>query len=913
MGEPASPPCPGAEELRLFVLGQLPGEPAARLEEHVRSCAACRETVRTAATLPETRFPIPSTCAPPGSAEAGPLGSPYAFLTPPTQEGELGRLAGYRILGVLGAGGMGIVFLAEDPHLDRRVALKVMSPALALSEDGRQRFLREARAAAAVEHDHIVPIYQAGQDGDVLFLAMPLLRGESLEAQLARPGHLPVAEVLRLGRELTLGLAAAHARGLVHRDIKPANVWVEAGTGRVKILDFGLARAISEARPGQAAGLLSGTGMRAVAIEPQAAEVALPLTQAGTIVGTPAFMAPEQAQGRPVDGRCDLFSLGCILYRLLAGELPFQGADTAATLLAVVGHHPPALAERRPDVPAALSRLVMDLLAKDPAQRPTGAQEVIRRLDAVRQTEPGKRKGRPWLRKRYLVPALVLAVAVLGIVQLRRGFASPGELTQAHQSLAADCAACHGEPRPVLGYAPPREDQRCQKCHMDSAMTATHHASQKVSLTPNCGTCHSDHRGRSSSLHHVADRDCLVCHKDLGQAMEGKSGYANTVGTFVDEHPDFRDLHKGDPGKLKFNHKYHMTPGIALAKGGKEFTLEKIAADSRPRYREAQADKKDTAPVALQCGSCHQPAHPDQPSREDQPDPAEDRAGWEKWGREYYRQRLSRRRPGTGFLLPPQKPGAYMAPINYETHCAACHPLDYDNPRIYKPIPHGKQPNEVKAFLTAVYSEKYRRNPQELAARPVAFFPLPGKSFGSANGPTPGPELIQQKVDIWMRSLLEGKRTCGECHVAADGGDLTVTTRVIARPQVPAVWLEHARFDHNAHTVRGISCKECHTGAYDTGDRDRLAAYSLPRKGAETVMIEGIQNCRRCHSPAPAARFTRAGLQAGTDCATCHSYHHGKAGLGGQREAGLNATPVRQLEALLRLRGGEVTHATPAP
>ncbi len=182
----------------------------------------------------------------------------YAFLRPAKGPGELGWLGSYRVLKVLGAGGMGIVFLAEDPQLQRHVALKVMRPTLASNSAARQRFLREARAAAAIEHDHIVGIFQVAEDRGVPFLAMPFLKGESLDARLNRDSSLPVPEVLRIGREIAEGLDAAHQHGLIHRDIKPGNIWLEdkgraerrqppggseAG-GRVKILDFGMARTV---------------------------------------------------------------------------------------------------------------------------------------------------------------------------------------------------------------------------------------------------------------------------------------------------------------------------------------------------------------------------------------------------------------------------------------------------------------------------------------------------------------------------------------------------------------------------------------------------------------------------------------------------------------------------------------------
>src|SRR5262249_31312881 len=149
--------------------------------------------------------------------------TPYAFLAPAEQADEIGRLGSYRVLKVLGAGGMGVVFQAEDTALQRKIALKAMLPSLAANESAKQRFLREAQAAAAVEHDHTVGIYQVGEDGGVPFIAMLFLKGESLDDRLKREGTLPIAEVVRIGREAARGLAAAHAQGLVHRDIKPAN------------------------------------------------------------------------------------------------------------------------------------------------------------------------------------------------------------------------------------------------------------------------------------------------------------------------------------------------------------------------------------------------------------------------------------------------------------------------------------------------------------------------------------------------------------------------------------------------------------------------------------------------------------------------------------------------------------------
>jgi serine/threonine protein kinase len=264
-------------------------------------------------------------------------------------------LAHYSVKRLIGEGATGLVFLAEDTHLARAVALKVLRPELADGTEVRERFVREAQAMAAISHDHIVTVYQVGRDGGVLFLAMECLRGVSLQGWLER-GRKPSTEVtLRIGREIASGLAAAHRKGLVHRDIKPANIWLEAPSGRVKILDFGMARSERDAS----------------------------ITQAGTVMGTPAYMAPEQARGEGAGPGSDLFSLGCVLYRLCAGRLPFEGDTILAVLSALASDTPRALRDIDPDVRPAVDELVMRLLLKDPTARPASAQAVVEAIRAI--------------------------------------------------------------------------------------------------------------------------------------------------------------------------------------------------------------------------------------------------------------------------------------------------------------------------------------------------------------------------------------------------------------------------------------------------------------------------------------------------------------------------------------------------
>jgi serine/threonine protein kinase len=283
------------------------------------------------------------------------------FFQPPQNLNEVGRLAHYRLLRCLGEGGMGVVYEAEDTKLQRRVALKILLPIHGVDSKARERFLQEARAMARLSHPHIVTVYEVGEvhtadsQRDLPYLAMQLLQGETLEARLLRGGPLGQIHAVRVAREGAEGLSAAHARGIIHRDIKPSNLWLEEPHGSVKLLDFGLAREI---------------GARG-------------LSTAGLIIGTPAFMSPEQAHGDLLDPRADLFSLGCVLYTILCGEVPFDASSVMATLTRLAVYEPPPLIQRIPEIDPDLSQLVQQMLHKEPAGRPTSAQEVVERLRAI--------------------------------------------------------------------------------------------------------------------------------------------------------------------------------------------------------------------------------------------------------------------------------------------------------------------------------------------------------------------------------------------------------------------------------------------------------------------------------------------------------------------------------------------------
>jgi serine/threonine protein kinase len=306
----------------------------------------------------------------------------FPFLLPEGPE-ELGWLAHYRVLSLIGEGGMGFVFLAEDPRLQRKVALKVMRPTMAQDETARQRFLREARATASLRSDNIVTIYEIGQAEDVPYIAAELLHGRPLDAWLKEGNRPAPAQVLDFGIQIAHGLDTAHRSGLVHRDIKPANLWLEEPLDRIKILDFGLVR--------------DAKGSRG-------------LTVMGQMLGTVGYMAPEQAEGLVVDERSDMFSLGCVLYELACGERPFLGKTTTAVLKAVVQQDPIPVATRNTELPVEFSNLVTQMLAKKPADRPASVAEIARRLEESKAALHGR--GRASIDSyRGLI-----AVVILGIV-----------------------------------------------------------------------------------------------------------------------------------------------------------------------------------------------------------------------------------------------------------------------------------------------------------------------------------------------------------------------------------------------------------------------------------------------------------------------------------------------------------------
>ncbi len=315
---------------------------------------------------------------------------------------ELGpgaRLGPYEILAHLGAGGMGEVWRARDPRLGREVALKVLQADVSHDEEWRRRFEREARSAASLSHPHVCAVYDVGREGTRDYLVLELLEGETLEARLER-GALPYPEVLRLGAQIAAALAAAHASGLIHRDLKPGNVMlVSAG---VKLLDFGLAKLVLEAAPSAGNTLGSTAGMG--------------LTRHGSLLGTVPYMSPEQAAGKPVDARSDIFALGAVLYEMATGERAFPGQTSAEVLSAILTRDPPAISKLRPATPAGFDRLVAGCLAKDPADRWDSAHDLSIRLRTPEVEVGPSGEGASRAPRRRVVAAVLFVGVLLGAV-----------------------------------------------------------------------------------------------------------------------------------------------------------------------------------------------------------------------------------------------------------------------------------------------------------------------------------------------------------------------------------------------------------------------------------------------------------------------------------------------------------------
>ena len=314
------------------------------------------------------------------------------FLKPPSHPEMLGRMDGFEIEQMIGQGGMGVVYKSFDTELNRPVAIKVLADHLASNGVARQRFAREARAAAAVMHPNVVPIHSVNSNAQRPYIVMTLVSGRSLQAHVSKHGPFSVKDIIRIGKQIAAGLAAAHREGLVHRDIKPANILLEKDVSRVMITDFGLARAADDAA----------------------------ITQTGWLAGTPHYMSPEQVTGQEVDPRSDLFSLGSVLYFMATGREPFRAELPVAILQKISTEEPMVVRSINSDITVTISNLIEKLLSKNPDHRFQSAEEVEQTLTQyLAHLEQPKLQPKPkikLIRKSYGIQKILNWL--LGIVAL---------------------------------------------------------------------------------------------------------------------------------------------------------------------------------------------------------------------------------------------------------------------------------------------------------------------------------------------------------------------------------------------------------------------------------------------------------------------------------------------------------------
>ncbi|MEM9645226.1 MAG: serine/threonine-protein kinase [Planctomycetota bacterium] len=394
---------PTPEQLNALIQGVLSDQDNQRFTGHLEACETCQEKLQTIATgeIPvdslvqglkeldpsdksalwhamekvdqDVRKAIAVSQADtaagisPGSTNTSSVSVPQPvvaqrpadldFLEPSDDPAYVGKLHHFQIARVIGRGGMGIVLEAFDTHLQRAVAVKVLTPQFQSNEIARQRFCREGRAAAAISHEHVVPMYQVARakEGEVAYLVMQLIEGYTLESRLEDGRPLAPKEVARIAMQVAAGLSAAHKRGMVHRDIKPANIMIETETNRVKITDFGLARTTDDVK----------------------------LTKTGMVTGTPLYMSPEQTLGETADEQSDLFSLGAVLYEMATGVAPFQAPSAIGVMQRIMNESPQPPHQVNAAIPRPLSDLIVSLLAKQPEDRPESAADLAKALAAI--------------------------------------------------------------------------------------------------------------------------------------------------------------------------------------------------------------------------------------------------------------------------------------------------------------------------------------------------------------------------------------------------------------------------------------------------------------------------------------------------------------------------------------------------
>ncbi len=397
--------CPTTDRIQALLEDSLSPAESAAVEEHLSTCEHCRTQLEAEFGVPQWWSAAKEALSESSRNESHEGNSHHTdwrqLLGPTDDPSRLGRIGHYEVVGMIGRGGMGVVFKAFDSALNRYVAIKMLAPHLATSGAARKRFAREAQAAAAVVDDNVLPIYGVDQWQGVPYFVMQYSRGMTLQKRIQDQGPLELKEILRIGMQTARGLAAAHAQGLVHRDVKPSNILLDGSVERVLLGDFGLARAVDDAT----------------------------LTRTGTIAGTPQYMSPEQVRSGTVDARCDLFSLGCVLYALCTGRPPFRAECSYAILRQITDHEPRPVRQSNPEIPEWFEAIVAKLMAKSPHDRFASAAEVAELLEQclahvqqplhsplpvqVNALAVGGKKRKPFLR--LALVGLAAAVLVIGI------------------------------------------------------------------------------------------------------------------------------------------------------------------------------------------------------------------------------------------------------------------------------------------------------------------------------------------------------------------------------------------------------------------------------------------------------------------------------------------------------------------
>jgi serine/threonine protein kinase len=357
---PPSDECLTVQRIQALLDDSLSPAEAVVVEEHLSTCNHCRTHLEAEFGEPRwwpvAKDSLSEHCShESGSRIESPSFADWRQLLGPTDDpNSLGRIGNYEVVGMIGRGGMGVVFKAFDDALHRYVAIKILAPHLASSGAARKRFAREVQAAAAVVDDHVLPIHSVDQWQGIPYFVMQYSRGVTLQKRIQDQGPLELKEILRIGMQTAKGLAAAHAQGLIHRDVKPSNILLDGTVERVLLSDFGLARAIDD----------------------------VGLTHTGTVAGTPQYMSPEQVRGGNVDARSDLFALGCVLYAMCTARPPFRAANSYAVMRLITDEEPRPIREVNPEIPEWLCRLIARLMAKSPGDRWSSAAEVAALLES---------------------------------------------------------------------------------------------------------------------------------------------------------------------------------------------------------------------------------------------------------------------------------------------------------------------------------------------------------------------------------------------------------------------------------------------------------------------------------------------------------------------------------------------------